>query len=79
MPNHHVQAYKTLQELQKAGKIKGIGVSNYAKEDIQELIDDPEIDQIPLVNQKITAFQTSQKIGSCETFSTFQAFYITAP
>ncbi|CAB9499099.1 keto reductase family 1 member [Seminavis robusta] len=51
VPNHHVQAYKTLEELQKAGKIKGIGVSNYAVQDIQELIDSPDIDQVPLVNQ----------------------------
>ena len=31
VPVHHVEAYKTLVELQKEGKVKGIGVSNYGK------------------------------------------------
>jgi hypothetical protein len=31
VPIHHVEAYKTLVELQKEGKVKGIGVSNYGK------------------------------------------------
>jgi aryl-alcohol dehydrogenase-like predicted oxidoreductase len=30
VPNHHVNAYKTLMQLKSEGKIKGIGVSNYA-------------------------------------------------
>lgn len=32
VPGHHVKAYKTLIELKKEGKVKGIGVSNYAWE-----------------------------------------------
>jgi diketogulonate reductase-like aldo/keto reductase len=31
VPVHHVEAYKTLVELQQEGKVKGIGVSNYGK------------------------------------------------
>jgi diketogulonate reductase-like aldo/keto reductase len=51
VPHHHVEAYKTLQQLQLEGEIKGIGVSNYAVEDIQELLNTPGITEIPLVNQ----------------------------
>ena len=51
VPGKHVAAYKKLQELQKAGKIKGIGVSNYAWEDYLELKEDPEITELPVVNQ----------------------------
>jgi diketogulonate reductase-like aldo/keto reductase len=50
VPVHHVEAYKTLVELQKEGKVKGIGVSNYAWEDYLEL-KDAGITQLPLVNQ----------------------------
>jgi diketogulonate reductase-like aldo/keto reductase len=50
VPGKHVEAYKTLEKLQKAGKIKGIGVSNYAWEDYLEL-KDAGVEQLPLVNQ----------------------------
>jgi len=50
VPGHHVEAYKTLEELQKEGKIKGIGVSNYALEDYLEL-KEAGVTQLPLVNQ----------------------------
>ena len=36
VPGHHVDAYKTLIELKKEGKIKGIGVSNYAQRDCSQ-------------------------------------------
>lgn len=49
-PSKHVAAYKKIQELQTAGKIKGIGVSSYAWEDYLKLKDDPEITQLLLVN-----------------------------
>lgn len=52
VPIHHITAYKTLIELRDEGKIKGIGVSNYAYEDYLELknhIDN--MDDLPLVNQ----------------------------
>lgn len=51
VPGKHVAAYKKLQELQAAGKIKGIGVSNYAWEDYLELKEDEEITELPVVNQ----------------------------
>ena len=51
VPGHHVQAYRTLQELQKEGKIKGIGVSNYAWEDYLELKNADGVTELPLVNQ----------------------------
>jgi diketogulonate reductase-like aldo/keto reductase len=50
VPGKHVEAYKKLEELQKAGKIKGVGVSNYAWEDYLEL-KDAGVTQLPLVNQ----------------------------
>ena len=42
-------AYQTLETLQAEGKIKGIGVSNYAWEDYLEL--KPNIKELPVVNQ----------------------------
>lgn len=53
VPIHHTTAYKTLISLKNEGKIKGIGVSNYAIEDYYELKNDPHIsdDDLPLVNQ----------------------------
>jgi diketogulonate reductase-like aldo/keto reductase len=50
VPGKHVEAYKTLEQLQLQGKIKGIGVSNYAWEDYVEL-QQAGITQLPLVNQ----------------------------
>jgi len=51
VPGKHVAAYKKLQQLQAAGKIKGIGVSNYAWEDYLELKEDDGITELPVVNQ----------------------------
>jgi len=50
VPGHHVQAYKTLEELYAQGKFKAIGLSNYAVEDYQEL-KDSNISVPPVVNQ----------------------------
>ena len=50
VPGKHVDAYKTLEKLQQQGKIRGIGVSNYAWEDYVEL-KDAGVTQLPLVNQ----------------------------
>jgi diketogulonate reductase-like aldo/keto reductase len=50
VPGKHVEAYKTLEIMKKEGKIKGIGVSNYAFEDYLELKDNG-IESLPLVNQ----------------------------
>ena len=51
VPGKHVEAYKTLQTLKNEGRIKNIGVSNYAVEDYLELRDDPAIQIKPAVNQ----------------------------
>ena len=53
VPTHHVTAYKTLEELQKEGKIKSIGLSNYAIEDYVELQENgmtvpPAVNQIEI-------------------------------
>lgn len=70
VPGHHVEAYKTLQAILKETpqKIRGIGVSNYAVEDIQELIHDPDITELPLVNQiEINPFLYRKKtIDKCQ-------------
>eukprot|EP00980_Cylindrotheca_fusiformis_P003964 scaffold871_cov130-Cylindrotheca_fusiformis.AAC.41 len=50
VPGKHVEAYKTLEQLSEKGKIKGIGVSNYAWEDYLEL-KDAGVKSLPLVNQ----------------------------
>ncbi|KAL9181822.1 hypothetical protein ACHAXT_012165 [Thalassiosira profunda] len=51
VPGKHVEAYKTLEKLQQQeGKIRNIGVSNYAVEDYKELIDEG-ITSKPVVNQ----------------------------
>jgi diketogulonate reductase-like aldo/keto reductase len=51
VPGKHVQAYQTLDQLQQEGKIRGIGVSNYAWEDYLELKEASGITQWPCVNQ----------------------------
>lgn len=50
VPGKHVEAYKTLEDLQLEGKIRGIGFSNYAVEDYLEL-KDAGIRVKPVVNQ----------------------------
>lgn len=50
VPGKHVEAYKTLEALQKEGKIKNIGVSNYAVEDYKELMENG-VKEKPSVNQ----------------------------
>ncbi|GAX17403.1 2,5-diketo-D-gluconate reductase A [Fistulifera solaris] len=50
VPQHHVEAYKKLIELKAAGKIKNVGVSNYAWEDYLEL-KEAGITDLPAVNQ----------------------------
>eukprot|EP00526_Cylindrotheca_closterium_P016701 CAMPEP_0113614202 /NCGR_PEP_ID=MMETSP0017_2-20120614/7039_1 /TAXON_ID=2856 /ORGANISM="Cylindrotheca closterium" /LENGTH=322 /DNA_ID=CAMNT_0000523351 /DNA_START=95 /DNA_END=1063 /DNA_ORIENTATION=- /assembly_acc=CAM_ASM_000147 len=50
VPGKHVEAYKTLEKLADSGKIKGIGVSNYAWEDYVELKENG-VKNLPLVNQ----------------------------
>ena len=50
VPGKHVEAYKALEKLQQQGKIRGVGVSNYAWEDYLEL-KEAGVRQLPLVNQ----------------------------
>ena len=50
VPGKHVAAYKTLVKLKAEGKIRNLGVSNYAVEDYQELIEGGVTDP-PAVNQ----------------------------
>jgi len=52
VPTHHVTAYKELIALRNEGKIRGIGVSNYAWEDFEELQQaGVAAEDLPLVNQ----------------------------
>lgn len=50
VPGKHVEAYKTLEVLKKEGKIRNIGLSNYAVEDYIELQENG-IEFKPTVNQ----------------------------
>lgn len=69
VPGHHVEAYKTLEAIMKETpqKIRGIGVSNYALEDLQELTD-AGVQEMPLVNQiEINPFLYRQNtIAKCQ-------------
>lgn len=53
VPKHHLTAYQTLLQLRNEGKIKGVGVSNYAWEDFLELQQQLQLTEadLPLVNQ----------------------------
>eukprot|EP01060_Flectonema_neradi_P008769 TRINITY_DN16279_c0_g1_i1.p1 TRINITY_DN16279_c0_g1~~TRINITY_DN16279_c0_g1_i1.p1 ORF type:complete len:310 (+),score=44.62 TRINITY_DN16279_c0_g1_i1:58-987(+) len=51
VPGHHIEAYKSLQECQKMGLTKSIGISNYTIEDYKELMDSPGVVVKPVVNQ----------------------------
>jgi len=50
VPGKHVEAYKALCELHEAGKIKTLGLSNYAVEDYDEMIE-AGIKVLPSINQ----------------------------
>jgi diketogulonate reductase-like aldo/keto reductase len=50
VPGKHVEAYKTLERLMEEGKIRNIGVSNYAVEDYKELMENG-VKVKPAVNQ----------------------------
>ena len=60
--NHYfegnLQAWKALEEFYNAGKIRAIGVSNFEKEDIQNLIDNAAVK--PMVNQILTHIANTQ-------------------
>ena len=55
VPGKHVDAYKTLLDLKNEGKVRNVGVSNYAVEDMKELLssgiaseDKPVVNQIEI-------------------------------
>jgi hypothetical protein len=50
VPGKHVDAYKTLEQIQVEGKIRNIGISNYVVEDYEELLNSG-ISSKPVVNQ----------------------------
>lgn len=60
--NHYfegnLQAWKALEEFYNAGKIRAIGVSNFEKEDIQNLMDNAAVK--PMVNQILTHIANTQ-------------------
>jgi diketogulonate reductase-like aldo/keto reductase len=45
----HVQTYKEMEKLLKTGKTRAIGVANYSKKYLEELL--PEVNIVPAVNQ----------------------------
>ncbi|KIW38623.1 uncharacterized protein PV06_09575 [Exophiala oligosperma] len=45
----HVDTYKDMEKLLKTGKVKAIGVCNYSKRYLEELL--PKVDIVPAVNQ----------------------------
>lgn len=45
----HVDTYKDMQKLLQTGKVKAIGVCNYSKRFLEELL--PKVDVVPAVNQ----------------------------
>jgi len=49
VPHKHVEAYQTLEKLHQEGKIKALGISNYAWEDYVELKSHIQIQ--PVINQ----------------------------
>lgn len=51
VPGKHVEAYLELQRCKKEGLVRSIGVSNYAVEDCEELVNDPRLNTLPSINQ----------------------------
>lgn len=48
----YVDTYKSLQKVYKeSGKIKALGVSNFTIPKLEKILNDPEIDVVPVVNQ----------------------------
>lgn len=51
VPGSHSAACRELQEAQREGLVKSIGVSNHAKEDVEELLQAEGVSVVPAVNQ----------------------------
>ncbi|KNC84426.1 hypothetical protein SARC_03354 [Sphaeroforma arctica JP610] len=50
-PYERIGMYRGLEELQRQGIVKSIGVSNFGVKHLQELLDSPETSVVPAVNQ----------------------------
>ena len=50
VPGHHVDTYKEMEKLQRQGKVRSIGLSNYSEDDYN-LLADAGITVTPAVNQ----------------------------
>ena len=50
-PKSRLDGYLGLQDMLKAGKVKAIGVSNWAPRHIEELMAHPQVEVLPAVNQ----------------------------
>lgn len=63
----NVEVWRALEESYKAGKIKAIGVSNFLKDDLQNILDHCEIK--PMVNQVLCHISNTPKdlISFCES------------
>lgn len=49
-PDHHIAAYKAIEELKEEGLVKSVAVSNYTIENIKELLE-AGVNALPSVNQ----------------------------
>ena len=67
VPGKHVAAYQQLEKAQAAGLVRSLGVSNYAVEDLEELMASARV--VPAINQiEINPFlHRSKTIAFCES------------
>ena len=67
VPGKHVAAYQQLEKAQAAGLVRSLGVSNYAVEDLEELMASARV--VPTINQiEINPFlHRSKTIAFCES------------
>ena len=67
VPGKHVAAYQQLEKAQAAGLVRSLGVSNYAVEDLEELMESASV--VPAINQiEINPFlHRSETIAFCES------------
>jgi len=67
VPGYHTETYKELELLQKEGKIRSIGISNYSPKDYEELVK-ANISTLPAVNQ----FEVSPAMYRADAIKYFQ-------
>ena len=51
LTRQRLQSWRVLEDLQRRGLLRHIGVSNYNKEQVQELFSSPAVSMTPLMNQ----------------------------